>query len=290
MPSFIRNLSGGKAISGGALAPRSRRGNTGQVDSYWSGGGGPNFPTTLEYLVVAGGAGGGQEENDSGGGGGGGGGFRTNVVGANSGGGCGAEAAFVVAKGTAYTVTIGAAVSVNTSGNSTTFSTVTSIGGGRGGLGGGRSADSGGSGGGGGSNGSGAGSGTACQGSSGAGQGGNQAGGGGGAGSTWLSGNDRNGRDGQTTSITGTSQYMSAGGGGGCKPGYVCGSNGTGSGNYGSGGAGRRSGGGGGVQGIVVLRYPDSFDAAVATTGSPSVTLTGGYRIYTFTASGSITF
>jgi hypothetical protein len=38
------------------------------------------------------------------------------------------------------------------------------------------------------------------------------------------------------------------------------------------------------------LRYPDSFDAAVATTGSPSVSLTGGYRIYTFTASGSITF
>jgi hypothetical protein len=83
---------------------------------------------------------------------------------------------------------------------------------------------------------------------------------------------------------------MSAGGGGGCKPGYVCGSNGTGSGNYGSGGAGRRSGAGGGVQGIVILRYPDSFDAAVATTGSPSVSLTGGYRIYTFTASGSITF
>jgi hypothetical protein len=40
----------------------------------------------------------------------------------------------------------------------------------------------------------------------------------------------------------------------------------------------------------VVLRYPDSFDAAVATTGSPSVALTGGYRIYTFTGSGSITF
>jgi hypothetical protein len=38
------------------------------------------------------------------------------------------------------------------------------------------------------------------------------------------------------------------------------------------------------------LRYPDSFDAAVATTGSPSVALTGGYRIYTFTGSGSITF
>jgi hypothetical protein len=43
MPSFIRNLSGGKAISGGALAPRSRRGNTGQVAAYWSGGGDLDF-------------------------------------------------------------------------------------------------------------------------------------------------------------------------------------------------------------------------------------------------------
>ena len=39
MPSFIRNTSGGKAISGGALAPRSRRGNSvAQVDAYWLGG------------------------------------------------------------------------------------------------------------------------------------------------------------------------------------------------------------------------------------------------------------
>jgi hypothetical protein len=44
------------------------------------------------------------------------------------------------------------------------------------------------------------------------------------------------------------------------------------------------------VQGIVVLRYSDSFDAAVAVTGSPSISVTGGFRIYTFTGSGSITF
>jgi hypothetical protein len=45
-----------------------------------------------------------------------------------------------------------------------------------------------------------------------------------------------------------------------------------------------------GGSGIVIVRYLESFDAAVATTGSPSIALSGGYRIYTFTASGSITF
>jgi hypothetical protein len=39
----------------------------------------------------------------------------------------------------------------------------------------------------------------------------------------------------------------------------------------------------------VILRYPDSY-AAATTTGSPTVTVTGGYRIYQFTDSGTITF
>jgi hypothetical protein len=30
--------------------------------------------------------------------------------------------------------------------------------------------------------------------------------------------------------------------------------------------------------------------AATSTTGSPTVTVTGGYRIYKFTSTGSITF
>lgn len=38
MPSFLKNTAGGKAISGGALQPRGRRGNTAQVASYWAGG------------------------------------------------------------------------------------------------------------------------------------------------------------------------------------------------------------------------------------------------------------
>jgi hypothetical protein len=40
----------------------------------------------------------------------------------------------------------------------------------------------------------------------------------------------------------------------------------------------------------VVIRYADTYDAASATTGSPTVTVAGGYRVYQFTATGSITF
>jgi hypothetical protein len=60
------------------------------------------------------------------------------------------------------------------------------------------------------------------------------------------------------------------------------------------------TGGGGGAQGagsgkaggsgIVVLRYADTYPDAAATTGSPTFTNTGGYKIYKFTGSGSITF
>jgi hypothetical protein len=45
-----------------------------------------------------------------------------------------------------------------------------------------------------------------------------------------------------------------------------------------------------GGSGIVILRYPDTFNAATSTTGSPTISTSGGFRIYKFTASGSITF
>jgi hypothetical protein len=40
----------------------------------------------------------------------------------------------------------------------------------------------------------------------------------------------------------------------------------------------------------VIIQYADSYPAAAATTGSPTVTVAGGFRVYTFTGSGSITF
>jgi hypothetical protein len=58
----------------------------------------------------------------------------------------------------------------------------------------------------------------------------------------------------------------------------------------GGGGGGDGDNGQAGGSGIVIIRYPDSYDAAASTTGSPTITVTGGYRIYKWTGSGSITF
>ena len=55
MPNVVKNLAGGKAISGGNLQPRGRRGNTNQVASYWAGGSAD--PLMIEYFAVGGGGG-----------------------------------------------------------------------------------------------------------------------------------------------------------------------------------------------------------------------------------------
>jgi hypothetical protein len=97
------------------------------------------------------------------------------------------------------------------------------------------------------------------------------------------------------TNGTGGSGGVGGGGAGGISRGATGGSGsvnsvagtantGGGSGGYGIGGS---SGAGG--SGIVIIRYPSAYaDAASVTTGTK--TTANGYTIYTFLASGTITF
>ena len=230
----------------------------------------------VEYLVIAGGGG----APGGGGGGGGAGGFRTGFLGLTS--------------GTGYAITVGAGGAGNyhdndsASGANSVFSTITSIGGGRGGRGvgdganGGASA-TGGSGGGAGMNRNEVGSnGTAGQGN----KGGNStsdratgAGGGGGASAVGgnSSGNDQAGDGGAgiSSSITGSAVTYAGGGGGGTNVSGNHGAGGSGGGgagatatngngtagtaNTGGGGGGgwynHDSYGGAGGSGVVIVRY-----------------------------------
>jgi hypothetical protein len=47
---------------------------------------------------------------------------------------------------------------------------------------------------------------------------------------------------------------------------------------------------GAGGSGIVIVRYPQINSAPALVTGSPQVSYSDGYQIYTFTSSGSIIF
>jgi hypothetical protein len=40
----------------------------------------------------------------------------------------------------------------------------------------------------------------------------------------------------------------------------------------------------------VKIRYADTYSNAASTTGSPTLVTSGGYKTYTWTGSGSITF
>jgi len=259
-----------------------------------------NKAPTLNFAVVAGGGGGGRGR----GGGGGAGGLQSSTL--------------SVSVGTAYTVTVGGGGAQYSTGSNSVFNATTSNGGGLGGsengYGAGLSGGSGGSGGGcadGGSSGSGT-SGQGYAGGTASGGGGVNGGcGGGGAGGQGgdNSGGCGNGGSGATLSAAlGGGTYAGGGGAGGnggspgtggsggggngtVTAGQTGGSGGTNTGGGGGGGSGTviRGNGGPGGSGVVIVSYPNTYDNASATTGSPTLTNTGGYKIYTFTSSGSIT-
>ena len=257
----------------------------------------------VEYLVVAGGAGGGSGYGSCAGSGGGAGGLLTGIV--------------PVTVGVSYTVTVGgggngatsSADSTGSTGVNSVFGNITSLGGG-----GGKSPTtsragaSGGSGGGGLKTGAG-GSGTFGQGNAGGngtGTSGLEASGGGGAGTVGFNPKDgsrigANGGAGIASSISGTvTAYAGGGGGAGASASSIGGQGGVGGGGGGFGvatsyfanGTTNTGGGGGGHgcngytaanggSGIVIISYPDTYNAPTALTGTYTASTSG---------SGSVSF
>ena len=217
--------------TGNGWAPKATGGTISKIDGYYvhtftaSGTFTPLEPLNVEYLVVAGGGGAGDANNNGGGGGGGGGGYRTSVVGATSGANSSAEPQLALTSATNYTVTVGAGGPKEANGSNSVFSTITSLGGGRGGqrfaFGEGQTPSIGGSGGAGGQNDPvmvGA-AGTANQGFAGGnGSTDGSGGGGGGAGAAGNSpsgGGRADGGSGISSSINGVATFYAGGGGGG---------------------------------------------------------------------------
>ena len=268
----------------------------------------------VEYMVVAGGGGGGCG-NAQPGAGGGAGGYR-------------AATGFNLIVGVQYTVTVGAggaggypaySSTSGDDGDDSVFSTITSIGGGGGG-GSGIIGRAGGSGGGGGADTGGdnaGGSGTAGQGYAGGSTDGQSSGGGGGASEVGDPGTTANppgngacgGGDGIENDIieTDTDVYYAGGGGGSvpsrtynslaCRGGQGGGGNGsqkhsdTGSDatdGLGGGGGGTYASQNDGGDGIVVIRLLTG-DYSGTTTGSPTITTDGSYKVLKYLASGSYT-
>ena len=254
--------------------------NTGSAYGTWSlneirdarrGNNWPRMPFEIEYIIVGGGGGG--SYNNTVGVGGPGGGFRTGVF-------------TFQAPGTTYSITVGGGgagrnpggYAGGNSGGSSSFLGLTSGGGNVTGL-----------------NTSYAGTPTNFY--NGGGWSGSGAGAGPGAGGVPLNGVPG---PGVASTISGASYRYGAGGG---RPddrgGLDGGGPGSGSGirgrnatanTGGGGGAGAHKysqGGGSGGSGVVIIRSPYLL---ASTTGSPTVTTDGVYTIYTFTASGSITF
>jgi hypothetical protein len=119
-------------------------------------------------------------------------------------------------------------------------------------------------------------------------------GGAGGAGTTWVDSNTYAGGGGG--GAYGPAAGSGGAGGGGNGATSANGNNGTANTGGGGGGAGGTVGsttvrtGGNGGSGVVIIRYANTLPDAVSTTGSPTFTNTGGYKYYTFTGSGTITW
>jgi hypothetical protein len=282
---------------------------------------------TADFLVIAGGGGAGSDR----GGGAGAGGYRNSYNSETSGGGGSSETALTLTPGQTYTVTVGGGGTGQTGGPSYTpqatagvdssisgpgITTITSTGGGYGGMkqpGGPRAGGVGGSGGGGhrdsGVNAGGAG--TSNQGFAGEASDGSQvAGGGGGAAEAGGTDGGGYGGDGLSSSITGSAVARGGGGGGhndvgsapanapggdggGGNGGYDGTPSGAGAGTVNTGGGGGGAGsstqtGGAGGSGVVILRIPTAQFSGT-TTGSPTQTTSGSDTILTFTGSGSYT-
>ena len=272
----------------------------------------------VNYLIVAGGGGGAGGLGDSTGcGAGGAGGFLTGSVNLNSG------TTYTVVVGAGGSA--GANTAYNSpggQGGSSSFAGVTTAIGGGGGQAGSSNVvgGAGGSGGGGGGTSNYAGgAGTSGQGNAGgAGSSGSPnygAGGGGGAsaaGGTGTTSTGGSGGAGSSSSITGSSLTYAGGGGGGTDRGGTAGTGGAGGGgNAGASGGGNGvsgttnlGGGGGGASfnsnlslaynggaggsGVVILAIPVSLYSGI-TTGSPTLTNVGQYKVLTFLSSGSYT-
>lgn len=241
-------------------------------------------PYDIDFLVLAGGGSGGYSPFNANtrGGGGGAGGLRSSVT--PTGGGGTTESALTVDPGLVYTITVGGGGS-NSNGTNSYFGSIMSTGGGKGGQAQAGDGSSGGSGGGdAGFNSSGiGGSGIAGQGY--AGGGGNPqgyaSGAGGGAGGLGTAQ-----PNGLANDITGTAVTYARGG-----DGYYYPETDLQPANTGNGGDGRAYTAGYGqlgASGVVILRMPTSGYSGI-TTGSPTVTVSGGNTILTYTSSGSYT-